>query len=177
MSIPPRTMDVNALPSILERKRTLRGQEKTFLCRVLDRAPDTLTVLFISDRAYTVGGLTLPAGTVTFGHFWQTEPYNVYHWLTPQGATIAHYFNLTTDTVIGTEELSYLDLTVDVLLRVPAPPAILDAAEVPADVSPALRARIAQALATVLSRASHAPAVLEAHADRLWQRLYAKARR
>jgi hypothetical protein len=175
-------MDVNALPTIVERKRTLLGAEKVFTCRVLDRAPGALAVLFVSDRTYTVGPLSLPAGTITFGHFWQAppyddRPYNVYHWLTPQGATLAHYFNLTDATVIAERELSYLDLSVDVLLRPGAPPAILDADEVPADLAPAVRARISEALAAVLRQAPSAATALESRADQLWQRLHGSARR
>jgi hypothetical protein len=170
-------MDVNALPTIVERKRTLHGREKVYTCRVLERGPGALSVLFIADRAYQVGGLALPAGTITFGHFWQApRPYNVYHWLTQEGATVAHYFNLVEDTVIGDAELTYLDLAVDVLLRKSAPPAILDADEVPSDASPALRARISTALATVLSQAPAEAASLEARADQLWQRLFGTPR-
>jgi hypothetical protein len=175
-------MDVNALPTIVERKRTLRGGEKVYSCRILERPPGGLSVLFVADRAYQVGGLQLAPGTITFGHFWSAEahperPFNVYHWLTPTGSTLAHYFNLVEDTVIGAAELTYLDLTVDVLLRPGSSPAILDVDELPATLDPAKRARVSETLAVVMAQARTVAAALEARADHLWRALHGSARR
>jgi hypothetical protein len=170
-------MDVNALPTILETKRTLAGGHKTFPCRVLDRAGDALTVLFVSDRVYRVGALELPTGTITFGHFWAERPYNVYHWLTPAGATLAFYFNLADQTAIGPDTLSYRDLTVDLLARPGAAPQILDEDELPADLDPATRQQIARALQIARADLPQQQLLLEARADALWPRAFGSARR
>lgn len=175
--ISPQPMDVNALPSIVETKRTLLGTEKSFPCRVLERTPDALVVLFISPRAYQVAELQLPAGTLTFGHFWVERPYNVYHWLTPGGATLAHYFNLADQTVIGADHFSFRDLTLDLLSRPGRPPEVLDHHELPADLDPATHASITRALAQVQAELPQLGPWLEQRADQLWLRLFGAPRR
>jgi hypothetical protein len=170
-------MDVNALPTILETKRTLTGAHKTFPCRVLDRAADALTVLFVSDRVYQVGDLQLPSGTITFGHFWAARPYNVYHWMTPAGATLAFYFNLADQTAIGADTLSYRDLTVDLLARPGAPAQVLDQDELPADLDPDTRRQIARSLQAAEADLPQLHRLLEVRADALWPKIFAGARR
>ena len=181
-------MNVNAppegflagLPEILEVKTTLQGERKEFRCRVLARTGaavgDAVTVLFVADRAYQVADLVLPAGTITFGHFWGSRPYNVYHWLAPDGRTIAHYFNLSTDTAISDDRLQWKDLAVDVLARPGAPPEVLDEADLPDTLDRETLMTLAEATREVLADAPAIVAELEARADRLWQRLYSRPR-
>jgi len=105
------------LPRLLEVKRTLAGEEKRFDCRVLARAAQRVVVLFVAPQAMNVHGVELPAGTATFGHFWEDRPYNVYHWLRPRdGAALGVYANLADDTRLTGDTLAWLDLIVDVLV-------------------------------------------------------------
>jgi hypothetical protein len=168
------------LPEILEVKTTLQGERKEFRCRVLARTGaavgDAVTVLFIADRPYQVADLLLPAGTVTFGHFWGGRPYNVYHWLTPEGRTLGHYFNLSSNTVIGEQMLAWTDLAVDVLARPGAPAEVLDEAELPETLDRETLMTIAEATRAVLNDAPEIVAELEARADRLWQRVWSRPR-
>ena len=170
-------MDVNALPTIRETKRTLTGSEKSFPCRVLARGETSLTVLFVSDRVYQVADLALPAGTITFGHFWAQRPYNVYHWLTPAGTTVAFYLSLADQIVIGAEDLSYRDLTLDVLVRPGGVPEVLDAHELPPTLDAVTRAHIDADLGSALADVPALLPALERNADALWSRLYGGARR
>jgi predicted RNA-binding protein associated with RNAse of E/G family len=170
-------MDVNALPTIRETKRTLSGGQTTFPCRVLDRGQDGLTVLFVSDRSYRVADLGLPAGTITFGHFWTGRPYNVYHWLTPAGATVAFYLSLADQMVQAGDDFGYRDLTLDVLVRPDAGPEVLDEHELPSPIDPQTRAHIDRALATALADVPTLLPQLEQQADALWLRLTGAERR
>ena len=172
-------MDVNALPTILETKRTLAGDAKTFPCKVLERAADGdgLIVLFVSDRHYQVAGLELPAGTVTFGHFWLQRAFHVYHWMTPAGATLGHYFNLADQLQVTADTLSYRDLCVDLLARPGAPPEVLDEHELPADLDAVTRRQIALALHQAQAALPSLGPALEADADRLWAPLFGGPRR
>jgi len=140
-----------ALPRLLELKRTLDGRTKRFDCRVLARAAGRVVVLFVATDAMQVHGVDLPAGTVTFGHFWEDRPYNVYHWLRPaDGAAIGAYVNLSAETRLDGDTLSWLDLIVDVLVLPGRAPEILDQDEVPAGAGAELRAAIAGAQARLL---------------------------
>lgn len=119
-------MEEDDLPRLWETKRTLDGREKRFACRVLESSPGCRVVLFVAPAAMHVHGVELPAGTVTFGHFWAARPYNVYHWLDPRGETLGYYFNLSDQVVMEEGALSWRDLVVDVLVRPGGEPQILD---------------------------------------------------
>jgi hypothetical protein len=175
----------DSLPSVLEVKTLLDGRRKEFACRVIERSVDALVVLFISDQQYVVGGgggygaaapLVLPTGTVTFGHFWSGRPYNVYHWQTPEGGTLAHYFNLASDTTIGADRLTWRDLTLDVLVTPGAQPRILDEDELPPHLDAATLTVIDQARAAVLADHRRCIGELEAAADRIWPALFGAGR-
>src|SRR5439155_20504502 len=87
-------MSLNALPEITEIKETLAGTRKTFQCHVIDRTPGAVVVLFISRAPVRVHDIELPAGTITFGYFWVDRGFNVYHWMSPTGTTLAFYVNV-----------------------------------------------------------------------------------
>ncbi len=170
-------MDLPPLPTILEIKRTMAGGRKEFRCHLVEGTPDSAVVLFVSTSPYQVATLALPAGTVTLGHFWQSREYNVYHWMTPAGVTLAHYFNLAAETSIAEGVLGWTDLALD-LLVLPGQPAVwLDEAELPADLPADLAARIHSARAVVLREHPLVIADVEARADALWPRLFGRSRR
>ncbi len=166
------TTDVNELPKILERKLTLAGEEKTFSCRVLQRSADELVVLFVSDRAYRVADLELPPGTVTIAHYWLRRPYNVYHWISPAGVTLAHYFNLADGTLFAPETFTWRDLTLDVLFRPGHAPEVLDEDELPSGLDDVTRSQIRAALDQVQADAPALLPQLEATAERHWRQLF-----
>ncbi len=141
----------DALPEILEIKRTLDGREKRFACRLIEGDRRRAVVLFISPAAMHVHGIDLPAGTVTFGHFWTDRPYNVYHWLDGRTGTIAFYFNLADQTVIEDARLAWRDLTLDVLATPDGRLEVLDEDELPPDLDAATRALIEEAKRTILA--------------------------
>jgi hypothetical protein len=169
-------VDDSTLPEILETKTTLDGRIKDFRCRRLLIEPGRVVVLFVSERAYSVGDLPLPAGTVTFGHFWSDRPYNAYHWMSPMGRTLAHYFNLSDRTTIGAELLTWRDLAVDMLVRPGESPRLLDLDEVPPDLAPELRARIDAGAALLLREGAALALALEGDATTLWPRAFGRPR-
>jgi predicted RNA-binding protein associated with RNAse of E/G family len=166
-------MDATHLPEILEIKESLTGHRKAFPCRLLEATSHSAVVLFVSTQPYRVSGLALPAGTITFGHFWTNRPYNAYHWLTPEGVTLAYYFNLSDHTHIAAAELHWRDLIVDVLLRPGAGQVeVLDEDELPSDLDQQTRADIRAAKIALLAQATALAAELEARAGSLWARAF-----
>ncbi len=162
--------------AITETKTTLSGARKVFACQLLSRTHDTAVLLFVSEKPMTVGGLTLPVGTVTFGYFWASRPYNVYHWMSPTGATLGHYFNLADRTQIRPDALHWRDLTVDILALPGASPLVLDEDELPADLDPATRQSIARTQAEILAHAAGIATELESASHTLWPQVFAGAR-
>ena len=160
------------LPPILEIKRTPAGAEKHFECARLHLDGPHVVLLFVATTPMRVHGVALPAGTVTFGHFWSDRAYNVYHWLDPvTGLSLGVYVNLSAETRLSGDRLEWLDLIVDVLAVPGQAPRVLDEDEIPADAPPDLRARIAAARAQVLDGLPRLLDELEQFRARHWPRL------
>jgi hypothetical protein len=170
-------MSLNALPEIVEVKETLAGTRKTFHCHLVDRKPGAVVVLFVSKAPVRVHDVELPAGTVTFGYFWVDRSFNVYHWMSPTGATLAFYVNLSEGTTIEGGTLSWRDLTVDILIPLRGEAIVLDEDEIPLALEAATRARIGQSKNDVLGRAGTLRIELEARSDALWPSVFQEERR
>jgi hypothetical protein len=175
MPTPPAPTPAADLAEITEVKRTLSGREKRFSCRLIAGDDRAAVVLFVAPEAMHVHGVDLPAGTVTFGHFWTDRPYNVYHWMDPAGVTIGFYFNLSDGTAIAPARLEWRDLTVDVLVRPDGRVDVLDEDELPADLDGALRAHIDAARAAVLADPRGLAAAVEARSRALFARVLGRA--
>ncbi len=155
-------MTASALPAILEVKRTLAGVEKRFECRVLARSATHLAVLWIAPAAMHVHGVDLPAGTVSIGHFWTDRPYNVYHWLRADRATVGYYFNLADHTSWTADRLDWRDLALDVLATPAGRLDLLDEDELPADLDAETRAHVDAGKAALLGAPAAVLAEVEA---------------
>jgi predicted RNA-binding protein associated with RNAse of E/G family len=151
-----------SLPPVLEVKRTLSGREKRFDCRLLAADARHAVLLWVAAAPMRVHGVELPAGTVSFGHFWTDRLYNVYHWVDASGATVGFYFNIADETRIAPGRLDWRDLTVDVLATPAGRLEVLDEDELPADLDPALRRRIDLGKASILDAPARVMAEIEA---------------
>lgn len=107
-------------------------------------------MLWIAPAAMHVHGVDLPAGTVSFGHFWVDRHYNVYHWVDPAGRTIGFYFNLADQTQISEATLQWRDLVVDILATPAGRLDVLDEDELPAALDAEVAGHIADGRAAIL---------------------------
>ena len=96
-------------------------------------------------RAVQLEDVLLPAGTVSYGYFWESRAYNVYHWVDNSADTLALYFNIADSTRIGIDRVEWRDLAVDVLITPDGRCRVLDEDELPAGIDPALRRYIESA--------------------------------
>ena len=106
---------VKPIGVIREVKLTAAGERQEFACTLLARSPAHAVVFHRLPAARRVGRLTLPSGTETFGYFWAGRPYNVYHWLAPDGRTLGFYVNLSGEVRLGPQEVRWQDLALDLL--------------------------------------------------------------
>ena len=74
----------------------------------------------------------------------------MYHWLGPAGQTLGYYFNIADETRFSAERIEWRDLTVDVLATPAGRLDVVDEHELPADLDPALRARVEAGLRAIL---------------------------
>ena len=139
------------LTPIVEIKRTLAGEEKRFDCLRLAGNAEHVVVLWIARDPMHVHGVDLPAGTISFGHFWTGRRYNVYHWVDAERrSTLGFYFNVADRTRIGPAELEWRDLVVDVLATPAGRLEVLDEHELPEVLDPEAAAHIADGKAAIL---------------------------
>jgi hypothetical protein len=153
------------LVPVVEIKQTLAGGEKRFDCLRLAGGPRHAVLLWIARAPMHVHGIDLPAGTISFGHFWTDRFYNVYHWLdaAPHAGhrTLGFYFNIADRTRIGEAELAWRDLVVDVLATPAGRLDLLDKDELPSFIEPDAAAHIAAGKAAILAAPSALMAEIE----------------
>jgi predicted RNA-binding protein associated with RNAse of E/G family len=126
-----------------EIKRRLDGSVARFQCSLVLRDGDHVVLRYdFTGKGGEVAGVKLPSGTVTYAYYWCDRPYNVYHWLLPDHTTAGYYFNLADQTVMGDDFVDWQDLTVDILITPDGRCQVLDEDELPADLDPALRAKL-----------------------------------
>ncbi len=138
------------LTPILELKRTLSGVEKRFECLKLAGDDQHVVVLWVAKEAMHVHGVDLPAGTISFGHFWSDRFYNVYHWVNSTQQTVGLYFNIADQTRISADRLEWRDLVIDVLAMPSGRLQVLDEDELPATLEPDVAAHLAAGKAAIL---------------------------
>jgi hypothetical protein len=164
ITVPPLVPLAPVVPlvPVVEIKHTLAGGEKRFDCLLLGGGPGHAVLLWIAPEPMHVHGVDLPAGTISFGHFWTDRFYNVYHWVDADGRTLGFYFNIADRTRIGEGELAWRDLVIDVLATPAGRLELLDEDELPAIVEPDAAAHMAAGKAAILDAPSAVMAEVEA---------------
>ncbi len=102
---------------IIEVKRKLGGGEERFATELVHRSPSLLLVLYRIER----GADSLDS----YGCFWPRRPYGCYHIVRPPGAPdagreVLSRFDVLRDVAIDGDEVRYLDLLLDLVVRVDA---------------------------------------------------------
>lgn len=102
---------------IIEVKRKLDGSEERFATELVHHSPSLLLVLFRIDRG--------PDSLDSYGCFWPRRPYGCYHIVRPPGAPdagreVLSRFDVLRDVEIDGDEVRYLDLLLDLVVRVDA---------------------------------------------------------
>ena len=127
---------------IVEIKTTLAGERREFYCELLQRAKGEVAVIYRMPRDVQLEDLLLPKNSISIGYFWEHRPYNVYHWIDDQCQTLALYFNICDNTRISADQVTWRDLSVDVLITPDLRCRVLDEDELPDDLDHDLRTYI-----------------------------------
>ncbi len=136
--------------TILEIKEKYSGLQQAFKCRLLALNDDEAVVLYRLTADYQLHGISLSAGDISVGYFWPSRPYNVYHFLNPDGQTLAFYTNISDRTTISIDKIYWRDLIVDILTTPDGRCRVLDREELPADMDPTLLSYIENACEELL---------------------------
>ena len=102
------------LPTITEIKHNLDGTTEHFDCYLLHRDPAYAVICYVSERSYTVAQATLPAGSLTIGHYWRGRAYVLWEMYTPRAELLGYYVHLCGDLNLGDRFVEWHDMSVDV---------------------------------------------------------------
>jgi hypothetical protein len=164
---------VPAFPPCLEIKRRLDGSEQRFACELVALEPLLGVLRYVIDRHWSVAGVRLSPGCVTYAVYWTDRPYNVYWWVDARGRSLAFYFNVADSVVLGGDAFRWRDLCLDVLVQDDGSARVLDEAELPPDLPPPLTGYIRRARDAILA----APAALAAEARSVVEAAIRRSRR
>lgn len=108
-------MELRAITQkIVEVKRHGDGSEHRYNCELVSLQSSVAIVQFKAWTERSLGGFHLPAGSQTYGLFWPRRSYSLYRMLNPQGELVAYRFDVLQDCRISADEVSYLDLLLDI---------------------------------------------------------------
>lgn len=68
----------------------------------------------------------IPIGTVSHEFYWKNKPFNVFRFNSPDGEFMFFYCNVNLPPVLNGEDLDYIDLDIDLLVRTKTDVEILD---------------------------------------------------
>ena len=100
-----------------EYKNTYFGETKVFECSLLSLNERELVISYSPKKKMKFIGLEFEESSISFGYYWEDRNYNVYHWKDNMGKTLLFYFNISRDTKIEQERVSWLDLIVDIAIK------------------------------------------------------------
>ena len=115
---------------ITEVKHHLDGRIERFDCRLVLRRPHVVVLLFEHGTPAQHGGFSFPAGSRSFGFFWHRRSYSLYRITGPTGDLIAHRFDVVERMRLLAQEVSYVDLLLDVWVDASGTPRLEDEDEV-----------------------------------------------
>ena len=139
------------MPICIEKKLLLSGETQIYPCDLV-RLDNGFGILrYVVDRVYTVAGIRLAPGDVTYAFYWTDRPYTLYTWNPDANGTIVYYFNIADSIVHSRNEFSWRDLVLDILVDGSGEKHVLDEDEIPPSLEPGLREYIDASKMTVLS--------------------------
>ncbi len=122
----------------LEKKILLSGAVQLYDCELLCLEKNFGILKYVLDRAYTVHGIDLLPGDVTFAFYWTDRPYTLYVWNLRRTGEKIYYFNIADNIVLSAGEFAWRDLVVDLLVDPRGNVHILDEEELPPLLPPGL---------------------------------------
>lgn len=114
-----------------EYKKTYFGRLLIFDCILAKKTADELVIIYEIQRPMSFLDRNLSSGSRSYGYFWPSRNYNVYHWIGPGGETLFFYVNVSKDTTILGDRVEWKDLIVDVTILPDGTTKVLDEDEVP----------------------------------------------
>jgi hypothetical protein len=139
------------MPLCIEKKLLLSGGEVSYDCELVRCDADFGVLRHMIDREYTVGGIRLAPGDVTYALYWTRRPYTLYTWQPKRLHGLVFYFNIADTVSLSPQEFRWRDLVVDILIH-DGKASVLDKDELPGGIDPLLRRAIQAATQDIVEQ-------------------------
>ena len=116
---------------IIEEKKHYDGHIDRVECLLLKESTQEIILLYKISKKYNTRHFSLPLGTFTIAYYYFDRPYNLYHWISPQGESLGYYINIVKDVYLQKNTLYYSDLIVDISIENDLSHSVLDLDELP----------------------------------------------
>jgi hypothetical protein len=100
--------------TITEIKHHLNKPTERYVCDVLGRGRDWVTVSYTAERDYRLRPLTIPAGSRTIARYEHGRPYVRWDMSAPDGRPLGRLFHLCRDLTVSEDRIEYVDMLLDV---------------------------------------------------------------
>lgn len=114
-----------------EIKETYSGRKKIFPCHLLKLDDDSGILKYIIREKHEIEEVVLNPGDITYAFYWESKPFNLYKWKTPEGTTRGNYFNIADRVKLSREEFYWRDLILDILVTPEMESYVIDENEIP----------------------------------------------
>lgn len=155
--------------TITEIRHRVLEDDQIFKCHLLRRGADWVVVRYVNPEDNEVGGVTIPAGSITLAHYEQDAEAVWWEMFYPNGDRLADLIHLASPVMVGPETVEYTDLLLDIWQPADAEAEILDEDEL--DEAVREEALSEQAAEHIREITRTIAGDIPAHAPRLWRQL------
>ncbi len=99
--------------TVTEIKHNPGKPDQSFRCGLLHHGGSRMVISYRSDRAYSLGDIRIPSGTLTLAYYEEGLPYVLWKMIGPDGDLAGHYVHLCDRVRIGTDRVEYDDQLLD----------------------------------------------------------------
>ncbi|MHB1909027.1 MAG: DUF402 domain-containing protein [Nitrososphaerales archaeon] len=142
------------MTNYIEIKNTYFGEKKEFNCTLVSKTKDELVIIFQISEAMRFLETNFPSRSKSFGYYWKEKNYNIYHWKDINGTTLLFYFNISKNTQILEDSVTWQDLIVDLVVYPDGKKVVLDQEEIPNDMSKEDKLIVEKTLKEIFENAS-----------------------
>jgi len=112
--------------TIQELKRHKNKPDERFSCTLLAYGADHTVLWYRAPTPGAVRNILLPAGTSTIAHYWNDRAYVLWRMFYPCGAQAGTLLHICCEVCMTPEQISYLDLIVDIWIAPSGAVQVLD---------------------------------------------------
>ena len=123
---------MTAIKPCIERKKYISGVEERFACEWIVQERNFSILKHTAEVECRFGNMIIPPGNFSYRFHWPNRCYNLCKFYSAQGELLGHLFNLADSIGVSDHEVSWRDLSVDILVLPNGETQVIDGEDRPA---------------------------------------------